>query len=107
MVDYEEIAHEIDHYLKNASLEETIDSVNHNTTKTKKYKILTKTLHQEKIERKRKKQIVHNLCTISKKNVDDNILYKVTNTAMFLLISSSKQTRLRVIINWQVKNMHS
>jgi hypothetical protein len=36
MVDYEEIAHEIDHYLKNASLEQTIDSVNHNITKTKK-----------------------------------------------------------------------
>jgi hypothetical protein len=34
--DHEEIAHEIDHYLKNASLEQTIDSVNHNITKTKK-----------------------------------------------------------------------
>lgn len=34
--DHEEIAHEIDHYLKNASLEQTIESVNNNITKSKK-----------------------------------------------------------------------
>ncbi len=34
--DHEEIAHEIDHYLKNASLEQTIESVNHNKTKSRK-----------------------------------------------------------------------
>lgn len=33
--DHEEIAHEIDHYLKNASLEQTIESVNHNKTKSR------------------------------------------------------------------------
>ena len=33
--DHEEIAHEIDHYLKNASLEHTIESVNHNITKSR------------------------------------------------------------------------
>jgi starvation-inducible DNA-binding protein len=37
--EHEEIAHEIDHYLKNTSLEQTIESVNHNITKSKKYKI--------------------------------------------------------------------
>ena len=34
--DHEEIAHEIDHYLKNASLEQTIESVNNKITKSKK-----------------------------------------------------------------------
>jgi DNA-binding ferritin-like protein len=34
--DHEEIAHEIDHYLKNTILEQTIESVNHNITKSKK-----------------------------------------------------------------------
>ena len=33
--DHEEIAHEIDHYLKDASLEQTIESVNHNKTKSR------------------------------------------------------------------------
>ena len=33
--DHEEIAHEIDHYLKDASLEQTIESVNHNRTKSR------------------------------------------------------------------------
>ena len=36
--DHEEIAHdEIDHYLKDTTLEKTIESVNHNITKSKKY----------------------------------------------------------------------
>jgi DNA-binding ferritin-like protein len=34
--DHEEITHEIDHYLKNTSLEQAIESVNHNITKSKK-----------------------------------------------------------------------
>ena len=33
--DHEEIAHEIDHYLKNASLERTIESGIHNKTKSR------------------------------------------------------------------------
>ena len=33
---HEDIAHEIDHYLKDTNLEQTIESVNHNITKSKK-----------------------------------------------------------------------
>jgi hypothetical protein len=34
--DHEEITHEIDHYLKDTTLEKTIESINHNITKSKK-----------------------------------------------------------------------